>query len=118
MQIEQYLIYLSETYPKAVKLTTIGKTIEKRNIYVIEVEGTKIDGYKTNILVEGGMHGREKVTVSSALYALSQLVEHSEENQSLLKGLAWYIIPVLNPDGYVYAMEKVYPFPYFTVEKI
>lgn len=97
---------------------TIGKTIENRNIYAIEVEGYRIDGYRTSILVEGGMHGREKITVSSALYVLSQLVEHAEDNQQFLIGISWYIIPVLNPDGYVYAMEKVHLSLLYSIVKV
>ena len=49
------------------------------------------------------MHAREWLSVSTALYLISQLVE----DENLITGIEWRIIPVLNPDGYVYSWTKV-----------
>lgn len=42
-----------------------------------------------------------------ALNTINQLVANSTANHELLDGLDWVIVPVLNPDGYVYTFETV-----------
>ena len=43
----------------------------------------------------------------SVLYLLYQLVEKYSENLEVLKNTDWVIVPVVNPDGFVYSHEKV-----------
>lgn len=40
------------------------------------------------------------------MYIISQLVENTNDNQSVLKNLNWAIIPIVNPDGYEYSHSK------------
>lgn len=42
-----------------------------------------------------------------ALNTINQLVANSTANIDLLDGLDWVIVPVLNPDGYIYTFEAV-----------
>ena len=37
------------------------------------------------------------------LYVLKQLVENYKSYKHLVDGLDWYIMPVINPDGYEYS---------------
>lgn len=85
----------------------IGTTIEGRKIYLLKLTGGNKHEYKSHILLEGGMHGREWITVSTALYVITRLVEHHVEYEDLLKGITWYIVAVLNPDGYEYSLTTV-----------
>lgn len=41
-----------------------------------------------------------------ALYVISQLVENQKDNQDVLKKLNWVIMPVANPDGYVFTHKN------------
>lgn len=43
----------------------------------------------------------------SVLYLLHQLVENYSANLELLRNVDWVIVPVVNPDGYVYTHEGV-----------
>lgn len=43
----------------------------------------------------------------SVLYLLHQLVENSAANLELLRNVDWVVVPVVNPDGYVYTHTKV-----------
>lgn len=43
----------------------------------------------------------------SVLYLLHQLVENFSENMELLRNVDWVVVPVVNPDGYVYTHEGV-----------
>lgn len=40
-----------------------------------------------------------------AINTIHELVEHSDEYFDLLNGLDWIIVPVLNPDGFIYTHE-------------
>lgn len=42
---------------------------------------------------------------SSALYLTSQLVEFQRDNKDLLDTINWIVLPIVNPDGYVYTHE-------------
>lgn len=47
----------------------------------------------------------------SVLYLLHQLVENYAENLELLKNVDWVVVPVVNPDGYIYTFTNVsFPF--------
>lgn len=54
-----------------------------------------------------GIHAREWIAPAVAVYLLHQLVEKYEENKQVADALDWTIIPLLNPDGYVYSMTQV-----------
>lgn len=103
-----YLRYLTKRYPEAARLIHIGKTVEDRNITVIEIKDSNSSSHKIgSILVEAGMHAREWLGVSVALYTIHELVEHAAANEEILNGLVWYVLPVLNADGYEYSHTVV-----------
>lgn len=49
-----------------------------------------------------GVHGREWISPAVSLYILKQLVENFVTYGHLVNSLDWYIMPVVNPDGYEY----------------
>ena len=59
------------------------------------------------IFIEGGTHAREWITISVALNCIYQLTEKNMRHRDILRKLRFYIIPVVNPDGYEYSMLKV-----------
>lgn len=61
---------------------------------------------KPIILVDGGIHAREWISPAFVTYLIQELVEN-EENRALLEEVDWYIIPVLNPDGYEHTHTSV-----------
>jgi len=99
-EIYEYMLQLSKKYPELVTLESFGKTPENRDMYVVKI--SKANGKaKRAVLVDAGIHAREWIAPAVATYLLSQLVEN-KQNENLLDGLDWYIVPVLNPDGYEY----------------
>jgi hypothetical protein len=100
--INAYLQELAVNYPQLVTLETIGKSYEGRDMIVLKISSGG-GGTRPVVLVDGGIHAREWVAPGMALYIIYQLVENSAANSNLTNGVDWYILPVLNPDGYEYS---------------
>ncbi|XP_063590473.1 carboxypeptidase B1-like [Penaeus indicus] len=100
-EIVSYIEGLSSKYPNKVQVDEIGRSVEGRPIYLITVnkktKTRKVD--KPVIFIEAGAHAREWVSPAAALY----LVERLLESPSLLRNAEWRVVPLLNPDGYVYS---------------
>lgn len=107
--VHAWLKILQETYPNIITLETIGETYEGRPLQVVHLlvphDDTSHDEKRT-IVVTGGVHAREWISVSSVLYGIYEILNHFESNpeewQELAK-LDFLFIPVLNPDGYEYS---------------
>ena len=86
-------------------LHSIGKSYRGYPIYVVKISsGPGIN--KPSILMDAGIHAREWIAPSTALYAIHQLVTN-KINSHLYQNVDWYIIPSLNPDGYEFSHTKV-----------
>jgi murein tripeptide amidase MpaA len=56
--------------------------------------------------MDAGIHAREWMAPPVALYVAHQLTT-AENRETLLELADWYILPVANPDGYVYSWDVV-----------
>ncbi|XP_037784645.1 mast cell carboxypeptidase A-like [Penaeus monodon] len=100
-EIMSYIEELPSKYPDKVNLEELGRSNEDRPIYLITINRNN-NSRKTEkpvIFIESGAHAREWVSPASALY----LVERLLESPSLLRNAEWRVVPLLNPDGYVYS---------------
>ena len=107
-QHEELLKYLAATYPQIVKLYSIGRTWEERTIWCLEISSNgKSDG-KTPVAVVSNIHGGEQESAECASYTAWWLATgYAAGNPAAidaLDGYVWYIIPVMNADGYVRSM--------------
>ncbi|XP_073836268.1 carboxypeptidase B1 [Musca autumnalis] len=55
------------------------------------------------VFIEAGTHAREWITVTVALHCIHQLTEKNGRHRELLRKLRFFIVPVVNPDGYEYS---------------
>lgn len=85
----------------------IAKSFEKREIFVL-----KISTGRKNIAVFllGGEEGRDWLTPAILLNFISYILEQKLHLEQLIKHYDFYILPILNPDGYEYSMAKVIDF--------
>ncbi|XP_057375607.1 carboxypeptidase B-like [Daphnia carinata] len=102
IDIYNFMIYLNTTYPKLVQLTKIGTSYENRPLYVLRISNSSLPGTRPAIWIDGGFHAREWISPAVATYIIQQLVE-VPANANLLSNVDWYIMPVVNPDGYEYS---------------
>jgi murein tripeptide amidase MpaA len=61
---------------------------------------------KRAIFIDSAMHAREWIGPPVALYAINQLTEFYDQNSNLLENVDFYIMPMVNPDGYLFTWEE------------
>ncbi|XP_055587267.1 uncharacterized protein LOC129739774 [Uranotaenia lowii] len=124
--IVKFMSYLGRKYPKNVDLVHIGRSFEGRPLTVVKISFDKVRtkggvkntknrkhvikkrGQKGAVFIEAGAHGREWIGPSVATWILDMLAKASSSNDTELeniKSMDWYILPVLNPDGYEYSHD-------------
>lgn len=103
--INAWLELLEQTFPEIVSLEDIGQTFEHRSYRVVHLsvkDNTQAHENKKTVVITGGVHAREWISVSSVLYTIYSMLNFYQENPSIFTNLDFLFIPVLNPDGYEY----------------
>lgn len=107
-QVDSELANLASTHPSIARLQTIGNSVEGRPIRALKIS----DNVNTDESDEGDVvfvalhHAREWISAEVALYLAEYLVTHYSTDAALracMDNLEIWIIPVLNPDGYIYS---------------
>lgn len=104
-EIEQWLDDILLTYPNVTEGFIIGNSYENRPI-----RGIKIAYKQDNpgIFIESNIHAREWITSATATWFINELLTSQDnEVRDLAENYNWYIIPVLNVDGFVFSHERV-----------
>lgn len=102
MQITNYLNDMSQQY-REVTLLEIGSSFEKRKMYGVKISSGGRN--KPSIVIDAGIYGREWIAPVTALFSINELLK--DHNSNLYRNVDWYIIPLLNPDGYEFSHTKV-----------
>jgi len=99
-----YYKYLSRDHGDIVDVSSIGTTYEGRDIVMIKICASGHCGKKPAILMDGGIHAREWISPAATLMLIDKIVNTLKSSKkSIMKKVDWYIIPLLNPDGYAYS---------------
>ena len=53
--------------------------------------------------IDGGIHAREWISPATVTWMLKELVENDADHPDLTEKMDWYILPIVNPDGYAYS---------------
>ena len=104
-EIQTFITETNSNYDH-VTIESIGKTYEGRDITLVKICDDGECGNDPALYIECNIHAREWVTAASCLYLINELTAKREENADYLDGLDWYIIPLLNADGYAYSWEE------------
>ncbi|XP_014234510.1 carboxypeptidase B-like [Trichogramma pretiosum] len=99
-EIELYLRHLKALHNDTMDLFSIGKSYEGRDIWAVKIsKSISARARKPIMLIDAGIHAREWIAPTTALYAVHQLVD-KPHNSYIFDQMDVYVIPVLNPDGY------------------
>ncbi len=99
---------LALSNPNLASFSDIGQSVEARNIFALRVTGPGGGGGPGNrpqILITGGQHAREWISVATVMYLANELVSRYNSDASiraLMDNIEFLFVPIVNPDGYVY----------------
>ncbi|XP_075865543.1 carboxypeptidase B2 [Microcebus murinus] len=107
-EIYTWIEYMTETYPDMVKKIHIGSSYEKHPLYVLKVSG-KEQNAKNAIWIDCGIHAREWISPAFCLWFVDKVIYlygRDEAYANLLKNVNFYVMPLVNVDGYDYSWKK------------
>ncbi|XP_055602204.1 carboxypeptidase B-like [Uranotaenia lowii] len=114
-EVNDYLESLVKNYSSRIEIFSSGTSYENRSILAVRISpdqqlsvsrfGKTDKSQRMCVLIDAGIHAREWITISVALYVIHQLVERDAINWRCLKNFDWIVVPLLNPDGYQYSRE-------------
>ena len=104
-EVNAFLDDMVATYPNLAQKVNLGGSYESRNMYALRITGNPTPGFKPAVFYIGCQHAREWITVAMTCYLIDHLLTNygiDPEVTDLVDRVEWYILPITNPDGYVY----------------
>jgi hypothetical protein len=101
---------LAKAYPDLVKLQSIGKSVEGRDIWLMSITDYKtgVADKKPGFYIDGNIHANELQGTEVALYTAWYLAESFQSVEfinQLLKDKIFYIAPTISPDSREYFIK-------------
>lgn len=98
---------LEKKYPKYIKLESIGRTWEKRDINLITIsKDIQTASTRPALFYTGTIHAREWIGHELAIEFVTYILENYDNDPILkfyLEHATIYMVPCVNPDGYEYS---------------
>ncbi|XP_065794564.1 carboxypeptidase A4-like [Muntiacus reevesi] len=91
-------------YPRLASTVTIGHSFENRSMYVLKFSTGK-GRWRPAIWLNAGIHAREWISPATAIWTARKIAcDYGKDSviTSILKKMDIFVLPVANPDGYVY----------------
>ncbi|XP_078085102.1 carboxypeptidase O-like isoform X2 [Mustelus asterias] len=107
-EIYQWMEEMKENYKELVTQHLLGITYEKRPMYYLKIS-RKSDKPKKIIWMDCGIHAREWIAPAFCQWFVREVLETyiaDPKTDQFLQHIDFYILPVLNIDGYIYSWTK------------
>lgn len=124
-ELTRILHAFAEEYPYLVRIESIGKSYEERDIWLLTVTNfaTGPADEKPALWVDGNIHASEVSPSSACLYLIHRLTREYGSHEKITRCLdtrAFYVCPRVNPDGAEWALadkpkiirSSTRPYPY------
>ncbi|KAG0701372.1 Carboxypeptidase B [Chionoecetes opilio] len=96
--ITAWMASLAAQHPDLCSMEQVGTSYEGRPMYLLTISKGGTD--KPGIFIDGDIHAREWISPAVVTYMVNQLLTGSHDD--LLSSVVFYVMPVINPDGYSY----------------
>src|SRR5512143_2057368 len=108
-ELTRLLKEYAKEYPNLIRLESIGKSHEGRDVWLITATDFKSgkEAEKPAFWVDGNIHASEVTASTAALYLVDFLVTGYRQNADVTRALdtrVFYIVPRVNPDGAEWAL--------------
>ena len=91
---------LASSNPETTKLTSIGRSVQSRELWQMEITDFNVpDGGKYTVYIDGGHHGNEQLGMELAVQLIHEAVEGRLSSPEILAKYHFFIVPMVNPDG-------------------
>jgi murein tripeptide amidase MpaA len=124
-ELTRILHAFAEEYPQLVRIESIGKSYEGRDIWLLTVTNfaTGSADEKPALWVDGNIHASEVSPSAACLYLIHRLTREYGSHEKITRCLdtrAFYVCPRVNPDGAEWALadkpkiirSSTRPYPY------
>ncbi|XP_011313662.1 carboxypeptidase D-like [Fopius arisanus] len=104
-EMVKFLNHLHGNYPQITRLYSVGRSVENRELYVLEITMNpgQHDVNKPEVKYVGNMHGNEVVGREVLLLLAKYLCENygtDPRATRIVKTIRLHVMPSMNPDGY------------------
>ncbi len=106
--MSQFVNDLQLAHPDRAARVSVGQSLEGREIFGVKITGANGSGQKPAVVFSAMQHAREWAAGTTALYLANELLEGygvDAQITSALDAVDVYIVPVVNPDGYVWTWD-------------
>ncbi|XP_060049384.1 carboxypeptidase O [Erinaceus europaeus] len=104
-KIYEWMSQISEKYKEVVTQNFLGMTYETRPMYYLKISQPS-NNPKKIIWMDCGIHAREWIAPAFCQWFVKEILQNYENNSKIgifLRNLDFYVLPVLNIDGYIYS---------------
>ncbi|MFY8187677.1 MAG: M14 family metallopeptidase [Flavobacterium sp.] len=103
-QLKSIYSEMAKAYPQLIKVNTIGKSYQNRDIYILEITDYQSGNaaQKPGFYIDGGIHANELQATEISLYTAWYLLENYATIpfiKQLLQEKVFYIAPSISPDS-------------------
>ncbi|XP_017402303.1 carboxypeptidase O [Cebus imitator] len=103
-EIYQWMREISEKYKEVVTQHFLGVTYETHPMYYLKISQPS-DNPKKIVWMDCGIHAREWIAPAFCQWFVKEILQNYKDNSRIhkfLRNLDFYVLPVLNIDGYIY----------------
>ncbi len=108
--MEKKLKVWAAQYPEICVVKSIGKSYENRDIWALKIsDNPEKNEAEPAALIMGAHHSREWPSIEVPMAAAEKMLTEyasNEEIKNLVDNRETWFVPMVNPDGVVYSMEK------------